>query len=193
MATGRRSECGGVVDWGSFADWISHKHFLDALRLVSRIAGYVTSNSHWLHVDRDGVAVHSPRQGHAVVKDTKEVPGVVKVSADSLKNAAKVGDKNIAPNTTAADDLRTQAQRWTNKLWESVQAFISCAVVSTALIVNARLAWLMISGNMTESQIAAANSANQNINILASLIIGFYFGRVNHQKEAGVQKGDIGR
>lgn len=106
---------------------------------------------------------------------------------------AKVGDKNIAPNTTAADDLRTEAQRWTSKLWELVQAYISCAVITIALLVNARVAWMIIVGGVTESQIAAANSANQNINILASLIIGFYFGRTNHQKEAGVQKGDIGR
>jgi hypothetical protein len=106
---------------------------------------------------------------------------------------AQVGDVNTAPTTTAADDLRTKAQRWTNKLWESVQAYIAATVVTVALFVNARLAFMAIAGNVTEGQLATANSSTQNINILASLIIGFYFGRVNHQKEAGVQKGDIGR
>lgn len=119
-----------------------------------------------------------------------EAPALV---VEPAVKPAKVGDKNTAPNTTAADDKRTESQRWVNKLWESVQAFISVAVVTTALSVNARLAMLVISGEAKESQIASSSSANQNINILASLIIGFYFGRVNHQKESGVGKGDIGR
>lgn len=119
-------------------------------------------------------------------------PAIVTVPK-KLPEPARVGDKNTAPDTTAADDLRTAGQRWTNRLWESVQAFISVTVVSVALIVNGRLAMLAISGAASESQVATASSANQNINILASLIIGFYFGRVNHQREAGVGKGDIGR
>lgn len=109
------------------------------------------------------------------------------------REPAKVGDLNIPPNTTAADDLRTRAQRWTNKLWESVQAYIAAAVVTSALVINGRLAFLVVSDGASMGQIAAASSANQNVNIFAGLIIGFYFGRVNHQKEAGVQKGDIGR
>lgn len=110
-----------------------------------------------------------------------------------MSDEPQVGDLNLPPNTTAADDLRTAGQRWTNRLWESVQAFISVTVVTACLFVNGKLAWMAVSGASSESQIAMASSANQNINILASLIIGFYFGRVNHQREAGVQKGDIGR
>jgi hypothetical protein len=105
---------------------------------------------------------------------------------------AQVGDRNIAPTTTAEDDLRTGGQRWTNRLWETVQAVIAITVVGTALGVNARLAMLVI-GTATEHQIATANGACQNIDVLASLIIGFYFGRVNHQRTGGVQKNDIGR
>lgn len=121
------------------------------------------------------------------------VAPVTVVAPAQLTEPPKVGDKNIAPRSTAEDDLRTKAQRWTNKLWESVQAYIAGAVVTVALIVNGRLAFMAISNTSTEGQLAAANSSAQNINILASLIIGFYFGRVNHQKEGGVQKGDIGR
>lgn len=115
------------------------------------------------------------------------------VGGEKQPEPPKVGDKNIAPNTTAADDLRTQAQRWTNKVWELVQAIIALSVIMAALVVNGRVAWMVIEGNATEGQIAASASSNQNINLFAGLIIGFYFGRVNHQKEAGVQKGDIGR
>ena len=119
--------------------------------------------------------------------------GPVDKGAKKTTQPPQVGDLNTAPNTTAADDLRTAGQRWTNRLWESVQAVISIFVVATALAVNARLAMLVAGGTASEHQIASANSGAQNINVLASLIVGFYFGRVNHQKEAGVQKGDLGR
>jgi hypothetical protein len=124
--------------------------------------------------------------------------GVAEVVVPVVKPTApaQVGDKNIAPNTTAADDLRTEGQRWTNRLWESVQAYIAGTVVTTALVINGIIAFLSVHPEATKDQISSANNASQNINILASLIIGFYFGRVNHQKESssgGVQKGDIGR
>lgn len=125
---------------------------------------------------------------------TAEAPALVVVDPPAKPSAPpQVGDVNTAPNTTAEDDLRTLGQRWTNKLWESVQAYIAALVVTVALGINAYLSTLAASENATTSQVASANVANQNINILASLIIGFYFGRVNHQKEAGVGKGDIGR
>lgn len=185
MVAGRCSERGGVVDWGGFADWISHKHFLDALRLVSRIAGYVTSNSHRLHVDRNCLAVHSPLQGHAVVKDTKEVLGVVKVS-DSLlnpKNAAKVGDKNVAPTTTEAQDKVTAGQRKINLLWEWTQAILAIIVTAVTLYVAAKMA---LSGEKNEAAFLLLSNAFFSV-------ISVYLTRTNHTKTGGVKPGDEGR
>lgn len=122
-----------------------------------------------------------------------EAEGVSAKPTGAVPKPAEVGDINIAPTTTAAHDLTTAGQRRVNLIWETMQASIAAAVVGTTLFVASRLALLVVAPEATDQQSSIANTAFMLISNLVSLIIGFYFGRTNHQKEAGVQKGDIGR
>lgn len=106
---------------------------------------------------------------------------------------AKVGDKNIAPTTTEAEDLTKAGQRFVNMIWETMQAAIAASVVGGTLYVSGRIALLVMAPDATDKQAAAATTAFMLISNLASLIVGFYFGRTNHQKTGGVGTHDIGR
>lgn len=102
---------------------------------------------------------------------------------DSTKPAAaKVGDKNIAPNTTAAEDLMTVGQRRINLIWESTQAFVAVSVTVATLYVSARLA---LTGGTDAPFILLSNTF--------FLVIGTYISRSNHNKIGGVKTGDLGR
>lgn len=122
-------------------------------------------------------------------KTVGEVPIVV----GQIPDLPKVGDKNIAPTTTEAEDVTKAGQRFVNLIWESMQASIAAGVVICALYVAGRVALLVIIPEATEKQAAAANTAFMLIGNLVSLIVGFYFGRTNHQKTGGVGPKDEGR
>ena len=113
--------------------------------------------------------------------------------AEPLPAPAQVGDKNTAPTTTAAQDLTKLGQRRVNLIWESMQAIIAASVVGTTLYVAGKLALLVLVPLATEKQAAIASTAFMLIANLVSLIIGFYFGRTNHQRSSGVGDKDIGR
>ena len=115
------------------------------------------------------------------------------MSENIPSTAAKVGDKNIAPTTTAAEDQVKAGQRFVNMIWETVQALIAASVVTATLFVSGRIALLVTMPQATEKQNAFAQTAFMLISNLASLIVGFYFGRTNHQKIGGVGGGDVGR
>lgn len=99
---------------------------------------------------------------------------------------AQVGDVNIAPTTTAAQDLVGAGQRRVNLIWETMQAMIAASVVGSALYVASRLALVVLLPTATEQQTATANTAFMLLSNLVSLVIGFYFGRTNHQRTGGV-------
>jgi len=72
--------------------------------------------------------------------------------------------------------LRTAGQRRVNILWEVTQSFIAVAV---------SLSTLYVSGNL------ALNDQTQTAAFLLLsnaffLVVGFYFGRTNHQRVGGV-------
>lgn len=89
---------------------------------------------------------------------------------------AQVGDKNIAPNTTAADDLVTHGQRKINLIWEVTQAVISIMVTGATLWVSARLAL----------QEKAETAAFLLLSNAFFLVITAYIVRTNHSKTGGV-------
>lgn len=120
------------------------------------------------------------------IKGTIEVPGPV-------VEPAKVGDKNIAPTTTAAQDETKKGQRFVNLIWETMQALIAGSVVTTTLVVSSMIALVILKPEASEKQSAMAITAYMLISNLVSLIVGFYFGRTNHQKIGGVGGDDIGR
>lgn len=88
----------------------------------------------------------------------------------------------MTPVSTEAKDLeialKTQGQRKVSDMWEDTQRKIALAVTTVALTVAA---WLAVSGQ-TDAQTAAFVF----IYGVANLVIGFYFGRTNHQREGGV-------
>ena len=105
----------------------------------------------------------------------------------------KVGDKNTAPTTTAAEDMVHAGQRRVNLIWEVVQAIISLTVVNVALFVSGRLALTALSPELSERQAAVASMSFLLLSNLSSLVVGFYFGRTNHQRTGGVGANDVGR
>lgn len=94
-------------------------------------------------------------------------------SADVLQTAGK----------READVLMTAGQRRVNLLWEMTQSLIAVAVASTTLWVSGRLA--LIIGRDTTALALLSNAF--------FLVIGFYFGRTNHQRTGGVGSQDSGR
>lgn len=88
---------------------------------------------------------------------------------------AKVGDKNTAPTTTAADDMRTAGQRRVNLIWETTQAIIAVGVTGATI-------WSAYTG---KESCTLGNAF--------TLIIAIYFVRMNHTKIGGVGPAEGGR
>lgn len=80
---------------------------------------------------------------------------------------------------------RSAGQRRVNLIWEYTQAFIAGTVVTTVLVV---------SGYQTINGPEPLKVAAYGFLIgVANLVIGFYFGRTNHQRTGGVGLNEYGR
>jgi len=86
----------------------------------------------------------------------------------------------LPPTTTGEEDRHTAGQRRVNMTWELTQALIAIMVTLATLYVSAKLAL------RDQGQVAAFLLLSNAF----FLVIGFYFGRTNHQRVGGV---DIGR
>lgn len=98
------------------------------------------------------------------------------------QNLPKVGDLNIAPTTTAAEDLTKAGQREINKIWENTQMKVALSVIWASLAVSGILA---VGGKFLgtpDLQLAAIVFLFG----VANLVTGFYFGRTNHSRTGGV-------
>ncbi len=82
----------------------------------------------------------------------------------------------LPPTTTAEQNRVTVGQRRVNLIWEVTQALIAVAVTGSTLYVSAQLA-------LKENGQAAAFLLLSNAFFL---VVGFYFGRTNHQRTGGV-------
>ncbi len=89
-------------------------------------------------------------------------------------------EERAAPNTTAEQDRKSASQRRINLIWEYTQAVIAAAVIGTTLMVDANVA--LWSGSTSEY----SSSAMMQLNVMAALVTGFYFGRTNHQRTGGI-------
>lgn len=115
----------------------------------------------------------------------KTVVAPALVLAPDLKNAPKVGDLNIAPTTTAAEDLTKAGQREINKIWETTQMKVALSVIWASLGVSGFLA---VGGKYLgtpDIQLAAIVFLFG----VANLVTGFYFGRTNHTRSSGAGSG----
>lgn len=102
-------------------------------------------------------------------------------------NAQGVRDEDALRSAAVreADVLRTAGQRQINQIWEVTQAMIALSVIWTALFIAAYLAMLAAVGTSTDQQMSASTTAFMLLSNLAALVIGFYFGRTNHQRVGG--------
>ena len=86
------------------------------------------------------------------------------------------------PNITQTEKetaLHSSGQRRVNIIWELTQALVALGVTASTLYVSGKLA---IDGKGEAAFLLLSNAF--------FLVIGFYFGRTNHQRVGGV---DIGR
>lgn len=102
--------------------------------------------------------------------------------AEARATAAAAGvDANI---------LRTEDQRRISGMWERTQQVIALAVVIDTLLVVSGLVLLPAmtvanGGTVPEASASAAQAGMIFLASVANLVIGFYFGRTNHQRVGG--------
>jgi len=82
-------------------------------------------------------------------------------------------DDPMAPTTTLEQDLRSASQRAINRIWEVTQASIAI-FITTGTIYAA-----VFRDNIDKGQFIFLT------NVLF-VVIGFYFGRTNHQRTGGI-------
>lgn len=99
------------------------------------------------------------------------------------------GKMVAAPTTTEEEDRTTAGQRRVNIIWEATQTVIAVSVVGIGLVVGGRLALASLVLAATEPQQAMANTAFNMLSNVVALVIGFYFGRTNHQRTGGIGGG----
>lgn len=87
-------------------------------------------------------------------------------------------DPIVPPDTEVA-----VGQRRVNLLWERTQAVIALSVTWVSLAVAVILSL----------RVESDNTAFIFVSNLAFTIVGFYFGRTNHQRQGGVGPHDAGR
>jgi len=89
----------------------------------------------------------------------------------------------VQSTTTLEEDRHAASQRVVNLTWENTQRLIALSVTWVSLMIAS---WLAVMGATESVQTAALVFVFG----VANLVIGFYFGRTNHQRIGGV---DLGR
>ncbi len=89
----------------------------------------------------------------------------------------------VAPTTTAEENRKTEGQRKINLVWELTQAFVAIAVTLATLYTSVALA---LRDKVSDASFLLLSNA-------FFLVIGFYFGRTNHQRIGGIGSNEIGR
>ena len=91
---------------------------------------------------------------------------------------------NIPSETTSEQDRRTAGQRRINIIWEVTQAVIALAVTGTGMFTASNLA--LRDTDLSDANKSMAITAFLLISNTVFLVIGFYFGRTNHQRVGGL-------
>ncbi len=99
----------------------------------------------------------------------------------------------VDPTTTSEQDRKTLGQRRINLIWEMTQALITFIIIGTAMYVSGKIALIVVESNPTERATSMAITAFVLISNSTFLVLGFYFGRTNHQRTGGVgaREGDM--
>lgn len=93
-----------------------------------------------------------------------------------------------------ADILRVDDQRTISRIWERTQQVIALSVVEVTLVVISIIVAspglaTIFGRTVPEDASAAASTGIVFLASIANLVIGFYFGRSNHQRVGGVATG----
>ncbi|HSM16310.1 MAG TPA: hypothetical protein VK845_04840 [Gemmatimonadales bacterium] len=95
--------------------------------------------------------------------------------------------QRLADRRADEKGLVSSGQRRVNMLWEVTQSLIAIAVTGMTLWVSGRVAIIAFErGDVDTSAFILLSNA-------FFLVIGFYFGRTNHQRTGGVGPEDLGR
>jgi hypothetical protein len=103
------------------------------------------------------------------------------VSDEPLKTIAQVETEQVAK--IESEILRTANQRAVNTIWEVTQAVIALSVTLSTLYAAVML---VLSDKKAEAAFLLLSNA-------FFLVVGFYFGRTNHQKMGGIGPNEAGR
>lgn len=127
-------------------------------------------------VDAKELAVNAE---HVAVRSVAKQPE----TTAAVEVAVKAANVNIPSETTSEQDRRTAGQRRVNIIWELTQAVIALAVTGTGMMTASMLALRVDTSDANKSM---AITAFLLISNTVFLVIGFYFGRTNHQRVGGV-------
>lgn len=124
-----------------------------------------------------------------ITPDVPEPPDIAAAPKDldspvmvrTIQDSVQPSDRDEIADISA-EALKTEGQRHINLIWETVQAIIALTVTGTGMYVTSVLA-LRDEGSPDAK--AAAVAALVFITGVANLIVGFYFGRVNHANVGG--------
>jgi hypothetical protein len=107
-----------------------------------------------------------------------------------------------APTTTAQQDLISAGQREVNLLWENTQSRLALIIiVAFNLVIFLVIGWALwrltteVDGDssLVLAVLALISTALTLLYGLTNLVVGFYFGRTNHQRTGGIGGEDIER
>lgn len=101
--------------------------------------------------------------------------------------------ESIAPLASTDEHQRRSAgQRRINIIWELTQAIVALAVTTTTLYVSASIGRTIRDPQTNAQMAAAATAAFLLLSNAFFLVIGFYFGRTNHQRTGGIGGSEAG-
>lgn len=112
------------------------------------------------------------------MSDSKKTVTGIEVPEPS-KPLAPPENPPVRATTTSEEDMHTASQRKVNLIWERTQMAIALVVVITT----------MISGLYTTVFASADKPIPTILSVAFGTVVGFYFGRTNHQYIGGVQLG----
>lgn len=110
---------------------------------------------------------------------TEPIPIPLPVTIKPAEALAAIAQPSMAPNTTTEEDKHTASQRRVNMIWEHTQMAIALIVVVSTMVGGV---YMTLRG-LPESHMPTI------LSVAFGTVVGFYFGRTNHQYVGGVQLG----
>jgi hypothetical protein len=114
-------------------------------------------------------------------------PSELVKAAELAATRKSVEVTRVAIAGEAALDLGSYGKRRVNLIWERTQAIIALSVVEISLVVGA---FMVVRDSYGPVSLPAAGSPGSLAFVflasVANLVIGFYFGRTNHERMGGV-------